>query len=91
VPRIKSAIKRVEITERNRVRNRSWKSAIRTFRNKVEDAIKSGDAAGAQEALRQAYSVIDRAVVKGIVHRNNAARKKARLAAQLLSLVGKAG
>lgn len=91
MPRIKSAIKRVEISERNRLRNRAWKSAIRTFRNKVQEAINSGDAEAADEALRQAYSVIDRAVVKGIVHRNNAARKKARLAAELHSLVGKAG
>ncbi len=86
MPRIKSAIKRVEVAERNRVRNRAWKSTVRTFRNKVDDAVGAGDAAGAQVALREAYSVIDKAVVKGVLHKNSAARKKATLAHQLLAL-----
>ncbi len=85
MPKIKSAIKRVEIAERNRTRNRSWRSAVRTARNAVEETITAADPARAREELSQLYSVIDRAVVKGILHRNNAARKKARLA----ELVGK--
>lgn len=86
MPRIKSAIKRVEVAERNRVRNRAWKSTVRTFRNKVDDAVGAGDTAGAQEALREAYSVIDKAVVKGVLHKNSAARKKAKLATQVFAL-----
>jgi small subunit ribosomal protein S20 len=79
VPKIKSAIKRVEVAERNRLHNRTWKSAVRTVRNKVADAAKT-DVSAATEALKEAFSVIDRAVSKGILHRNSAARKKSTLA-----------
>ncbi|MBX9725032.1 MAG: 30S ribosomal protein S20, partial [Candidatus Obscuribacterales bacterium] len=44
VPKIKSAIKRVEVAERNREKNRSWKSAVRTARTHVEDSVKEDDA-----------------------------------------------
>lgn len=79
MPRIKSAIKRVEVTERNRQKNKAWKSAIRTARNGVEEALakKSGEAC--QDAIKNAFSVIDRAVAKGVLHRNTGARRKARL------------
>lgn len=83
MPRIKSAIKRVEVTERNRQRNRAWKSAVRTVRNKVEQALTQSDGQQAAEALKAAYSTIDRAVSKGIIHKNSAARKKAALATRL--------
>ncbi|MDR3612367.1 MAG: 30S ribosomal protein S20 [Candidatus Obscuribacterales bacterium] len=89
MPNIKSAIKRVEVAERNRLRNRSWKSAIRTQRNEVESSVKVADPAKASEALKGAYSIIDKAVSKGILHKNSAARKKSRLAAQILKLSGK--
>jgi small subunit ribosomal protein S20 len=79
VPRIKSAVKRVEVTERNRERNRAWRSSIRTARNKVENALDSKDANLSVEALKGAYSTIDRAVAKGVLHKNTAARRKARL------------
>lgn len=80
MPKIKSAIKRVEVAERNRHYNRMWKSAIRTAKNNVlELATKGGDAKTTQEALNKAYSVIDKAVSKGVLHTNNAARNKARL------------
>jgi small subunit ribosomal protein S20 len=80
VPRIKSAIKRVEVAERNRTRNRAWKSNIRTATTGVEDGVKAVNAADTATALKEAYSVIDRAVSKGVVHKNTAARKKSRLA-----------
>lgn len=79
MPRIKSAIKRVEVAERNREKNRSWKSSIRTARTKVEDAVSSADAGAGVEAMKNAFSVIDRAVSKGVLHKNTAARRKARL------------
>lgn len=81
VPRIKSAIKRVEIAERNRVRNRAWKSYVRSARNRVEEAAKSGKPEDTQKALNEAYSKIDRAISKGILHKNTGARRKARLVA----------
>ncbi len=78
MPRIKSAIKRVDIAERNREKNRSWKSSIRTARTRVEDAVKGPDANTA-DAMKQAFSIIDRAVSKGVLHKNTAARRKSRL------------
>jgi small subunit ribosomal protein S20 len=89
VPNIKSAIKRVEVAERNRLRNRSWKSAVRTVRNEVTEAGKSADPKKAGEALAHAYQIIDKAVAKGVLHRNTAARKKSRMAIQLAKLSGK--
>ena len=86
VPNIKSAIKRVKVSERNRVRNKSWRSAVRTVRSQVIDLVKIADQEKAAEALKNAYQVIDKAVSKGILHRNSAARKKSRLAEQVLRL-----
>jgi len=94
VPRIKSAIKRVEVAERNRRRNRMWKSFIRNARNKVEETAKAGKNQDASNALKDAYSKIDRAVSKGVLHRNTAARRKSRLAAIIVkyaSLAPKSG
>ncbi len=83
MPRIKSAIKRVDVAERNREKNRTWKSSIRTARNKVEDSLSSDDSKVAADALSNAFSIIDRAVSKGVLHRNTAARRKSRLVAQI--------
>jgi len=79
VPNIKSAIKRVLVTERNRVRNKSWRSSVRTVRTNVTDTAKAGKKADVQKALQNAYKVIDMAVSKGVLHKNSAARKKSRL------------
>lgn len=89
MPNIKSAKKRVLIAERNRTRNRSWRSAVRTVRNEVSDAVKSASAKNASEALKNAYSIIDRAVAKGVLHANSAARKKSRLANRVTAISGK--
>ncbi|HEY9712109.1 MAG TPA: 30S ribosomal protein S20 [Chroococcales cyanobacterium] len=89
MPNIKSAIKRVQVAERNRLRNKSWKSAVRTARNEVTDSVKSANAKDAGAALENAYRVIDKAVSKGVLHRNTAARKKSRLAQQVLKLSAK--
>lgn len=83
MPNIKSAKKRVLVAERNRVRNRTWKSAVRTVRNNVADAVKSTSAKDAKAALSQAYEVIDKAVAKGVLHKNAAARRKSRLATKV--------
>lgn len=79
MPRIKSAIKRVDVAERNRERNRSWKSAVRTARNKVEESLKKADKNTLGGSVNEAFSIIDRAVAKGVLHKNTAARRKARL------------
>jgi small subunit ribosomal protein S20 len=89
VPNIKSAKKRVLVAERNRVRNKTWKSAVRTVRNNVADAVKSTSAKDANAALSQAYEVIDKAVAKGVLHKNAAARRKSRLATKVQALSAK--
>ena len=86
MPNIKSAIKRVEVAERNRARNKQWKSAIRSRRNEVEDAVKAANVKNSQEALKAAYKLIDKAVAKGVLHKNTAARRKSRLATQVFKL-----
>ena len=86
VPNIKSAKKRVAIAERNRLRNRSWKSSVKTARNNVADSVKAGSAAQAASSLNELYSIVDKAVAKGILHRNAGARRKAKLAVRVQKL-----
>ncbi|MEN9216978.1 MAG: 30S ribosomal protein S20 [Gloeomargarita sp. HHBFW_bins_162] len=83
---IKSAIKRVQIAERNRLRNKAYKSAVKTLIKKCLVAVQGGNAAQAETAMRVAYSKIDKAVKRGVLHPNNGARKKARLARKLKQL-----
>ncbi|MBI5809711.1 MAG: 30S ribosomal protein S20 [Deltaproteobacteria bacterium] len=75
----KSAIKRHRQSEKRRVRNASVKSAVRTAIKKVDDAVKAGKAEEAKASLVTAVSEIDRAAIKGVLHRNNASRKISRL------------
>jgi small subunit ribosomal protein S20 len=77
VPRIQSAKKRVQVAERNRQRNIAIKSAVRTAIKKVLNGSVESDA---QENLNKAFSIIDRAVLKGILHKNTAARYKSKIA-----------
>ena len=83
----KSAIKRIAIAERNRLRNKAYKSAIRTLTKTYMAAVESYSAKPTPEnkevagkAMSAAYSKIDKAVKRNVLHRNNGARKKARLA-----------
>jgi small subunit ribosomal protein S20 len=76
LPRIKSAKKRVEVAERNRQRNIAFKSAIRTA---IKKAVTGADEATRTEGLKTVYSLIDRAVLKGILHKNTASRYKSRV------------
>jgi small subunit ribosomal protein S20 len=87
VANIKSAIKRVGIAERNRLRNKSYKSAVRTLMKKSLAAMTENQAAPTPEgqeklekAMSAAFSKIDRAVKRGVLHPNTGARRKARLA-----------
>ncbi|HBN10284.1 MAG TPA: 30S ribosomal protein S20 [Cyanobacteria bacterium UBA8530] len=76
--RIKSGIKRVEIAERNRLRNVAVKSEMKTRIKRVRDAKVEPEAVS--KLLSVAMSTIDKAARKGIIHRNTAARRKSRLA-----------
>lgn len=83
-----SARKRIRQTKRRTLRNQARKSRMRTFVKKVETLIAGGDKAAAQDALRQAQPEMQRAVGKGVVHANTAARKLSRLSARIKALAG---
>lgn len=74
-----SAKKAVRKIERRMGVNRSRRSQMRTYLRKVEEAIASGDAAAATQALNDATPLVMRAAQKGIVHKNTASRKVSRL------------
>lgn len=87
---IKSAIKRVQIAERNRLRNKSYKSAVKTLMKKCFTAVNNYAADPSpelmqevQQSMASAYSKIDKAVKRGALHPNTGARKKSRLARAL--------
>lgn len=82
----KSAEKRIRVNERRRQRNRPYRSACRTLVKKAELAIRAGDNDAAQSAVQNAVSMLDRTAGKGIIHANNAARRKSRLMAKYNAL-----
>jgi small subunit ribosomal protein S20 len=77
VPNIKSAKKRVRLAEENRKRNKSLKTRIKNITKKLKE---EKDFKKKEELLKVAYSVVDKAVQKGAIHKNTAARKKAQFA-----------
>jgi small subunit ribosomal protein S20 len=83
MPNHKSAEKRVRQNEKRRDINRGNRGRLRTGIKKLRSALESGEAGSAQELLPQTVSLIDKAVQKGVLHRNAAARHKARLTARV--------
>ncbi|NLF51770.1 MAG: 30S ribosomal protein S20 [Leptolinea sp.] len=79
---IKSAIKRNKQNEKKRLRNRVFRGAARTYIAKADKAIVDGNPESA-EAVKTAISALDKAAEKGVIHRNNAARRKSRLMKRL--------
>jgi len=86
VPNIKSAIKRVKTSEKRRALNASQKSALRTAVKAADTAIAAADLEAAKAAVALASKKLDKAVTKGLIHKNKAARKKSRLAQKLNAL-----
>lgn len=93
VANTKSALKRAQIAERNRLRNKTYKSAVKTLMKKYVNAVEVYTANPSPELqkevqvrLSEAYSKIDKAVKRGVLHPNNGARKKSRLAQRLKPL-----
>ena len=82
MPNIKSAKKRVKVSEKKNLRNRVVKSGVRTAVKKFDAAVAT-DAASAATVLSDTTSAIDKAAAKGVMHKNAANRKKARLAKRL--------
>jgi small subunit ribosomal protein S20 len=83
---IKSAIKRNKQNEKKRLRNRIYRGRARTYIQKARTQIDSGDPQAAKEVALLAISALDKAAQKGVIHKNNAARRKSRLMKQLASL-----
>ena len=82
MPNIKSAMKRVKVSEKKNLRNRIIKSKVKTAMKKFDVELAANpSAAGAQYTVTT--SAIDKAVAKGVLHKNTASRKKARLAKKL--------
>ena len=79
MPSHKSAEKRVRQSEKRRVINRGNRSKVRTYIKKVRAALDSGKSDEIQSVLPETISVIDKAVQKGVMHKNAAARYKSRL------------
>lgn len=82
LPNIKSAMKRVKVNQKKNLRNRMVKSSVKTTIKKFDTAVAS-DVAQAPALLQASHSALDRAAAKGVIHKNAANRKKARLAKRL--------
>ncbi len=80
------ARKRARQAEKRRARNAGQRSNLRTFIKKVIAAVEAGDKEQAQSAYQSVVPVIDAAVVKGLIHKNKAARNKSRLNAKVRAL-----
>ncbi len=86
MPNIKSAKKRVLVTEKKTEENKAIKSALKTQIKKFLAAVNAGDKAQATALYPATVSAIDSAVSKGILHKNNAANKKSKLAKKLAAM-----
>ena len=80
---IKSAIKRLRSAERRRLHNRVYRGQARTAVKKARHLMDAGRFEEAREAVQVAVGVLDKAAAKGIIHKNNAARRKSRLMQRL--------
>ncbi|MFZ6018860.1 MAG: 30S ribosomal protein S20 [Chloroflexota bacterium] len=83
---IKSQIKRNKQNEKRRLRNRFFRGAARKAISKARVAIDSGETPEAREAVILAVKALDKAAEKGVIHKNNAARRKSRLMKRLAAL-----
>lgn len=87
---IKSAKKRILVAEKNAEKNVAFKSSIKTALKKALELGKGDDKEALSNAVSKVYQLCDKAVVKGILHKNTAARKKSRLTIALNKLAQKA-
>jgi len=86
---IKSQIKRNRQNEKKRLRNRVVRGTTRSVVRNAQKAIESGEVENSQTAVLSAISALDEAAQKGILHKNNAARRKSRLMKRLAALTTK--
>ncbi|MDT5028801.1 MAG: small subunit ribosomal protein [Micromonosporaceae bacterium] len=83
---IKSQIKRNKQNEKRRLRNKAVKSSLKTAVRKFNETAASGEAETAATLLRDASRALDKAVSKGVIHKNQAANRKSAIAKKLASL-----
>lgn len=81
-----SALKRARQTERRTARNRANTSRLRTQLRDMREAIQKGDKGAAEQVYRQTVSVLDKAIQKGTLHENTAARYKSRLGTRVTAM-----
>ncbi|MCA2221607.1 MULTISPECIES: 30S ribosomal protein S20 [Nonomuraea] len=86
---IKSQIKRNKQNEKARLRNKAVKSSLKTAVRKFREAAEQGDAQQAAELQRAAARQLDKAVSKGVIHKNQAANRKSAIAKQAATLAAK--
>ena len=86
---IKSQIKRNRQNEKRRLRNKAVKSSLKTAIRKFNEAVQSGDAEAARTLLHDASRKLDKAVSKGVIHKNQAANRKSAIAKQAAALQAK--
>lgn len=86
MPNIKSAKKRVELSKVAYENNKSAKSALKTVIKKFEASLEGGNRAAAEAAYKTAVTAVDKAVGKGLLHKNTAARKKSSMTLRLNKL-----
>ena len=78
-----SALKRARQTDKRTARNRANTSRVRTSLRALREALAKGDKQTAEQVYRKTVSALDKAVQKGVVHKNTASRYKARLSARV--------
>ena len=83
MPNIKSAKKRVLVSQTKAAQNKAAKSALKTELKKFDTAVAEGNRSEADVAYKVAVKAVDKAVVKGLLHKNNAAHKKSALTLKL--------
>jgi small subunit ribosomal protein S20 len=88
VANIKSQIKRIKTNEKARLRNKAVKSSLKTAIRKAREAAAAGDVEKATEASALPRAQLDKAVSKGVIHKNQAANKKSALASKVTTLKG---
>ena len=81
-----SALKRARQTETRTTRNRSNSSRLRSELRGLREALAKGDKSSAEQIFRKTVSALDKAIQKGVLHKNTAARYKSRLSARLKAL-----
>ena len=86
MPNIKSAKKRVLVNETKAMQNRAAKSALKTDIKKFDAAVAEGNRSEADVAYKVAVKAVDKAVAKGLLHKNNAANKKSSMTLKLNKL-----